>query len=381
MKKKRIGFISDTLPLDKRVWSGTKFKIYDQIRKCDVEVIWIPAKFNLLTKLYKFCLFLITAVLRKKFSFVHTSFVAKQLSISIDKSLLESVDLVFVASGSQYLFKLETTKPIVYLTDATFSSLYNYYDAVSNFLPFNVKQGNLIEQVALNKAWKIIASSDWCKASIENDYGINSNKVHVIEFGANVNDKDINNNISISPNKSNNFLNILFLAVEWERKGGEIAVDCVKQLNERGIPTKLYIVGMDAPLQHKNKSYIHSIGFLNKNKKDDYSKFIEIIKQIDLLLLPTKAECAGIAFCEASAYGIPIFTYDTGGIPNYVENDINGFRLPLSCTSSDFALKIRQVIEDNKLSTLKDGCKKLYNDKINWNRWRFAFEQEILNKI
>lgn len=379
--KKRIGFISDTTPLDKRVWSGTKFKIYEQISKCDVEVIWIPAKSNLLIKIYKCYLFIITKILRKKFSIAHTSFVAEQLSVSIDKSLLESVDLIFVASGSQYLFKLETTKPIVYLTDATFASLYNYYDAVSNFLPFNVKQGNLIEQVALNKAWKIIVGSDWCKASIENDYRICRDKVHVIEFGANVNDKDINKNISIPQNRSNNFLNILFLAVEWERKGGEIAVGCVKRLNELGIPAKLYIVGMDTPIQHKNKFFVESIGFLNKNNNNEYYQFLEIIKQTDLLLLPTKAECAGIAFCEASAYGIPIFTYDTGGIPNYVENNINGYRLPLSCTSNDFALKIKKVIEDNKLPSLKDGCKKLYNNKINWNRWRNTFENEILNKI
>ena len=49
----------------------------------------------------------------------------------------------------------------------------------------------------------------------------------------------------------------------------------------------------------------------------------------DILLLPTQAECAGIVFVEASAYSMPIFTHDTGGISNYVINGINGYRLPL----------------------------------------------------
>lgn len=33
-----------------------------------------------------------------------------------------------------------------------------------------------------------------------------------------------------------------------------------------------------------------------------------------LLLLPTRAECAGIVFNEASAYGVPILLTDTGGV-------------------------------------------------------------------
>ena len=382
MKKKKIGFISDNMPWDKRTWSGTKSKIYEQITKCNVEVIWIPVKFSFTTHIYKICLFLITRLLKKRYSIIHTTFVAKQLSRSIDKSLLESVDLIFAVSGSQYLYQLETTKPIIYLADATFTLLYNYYDKVSNFLPFNVKQGNLIELTALNKASKIIASSDWCKASIENDYGISPNKVHVIEFGANVDEKDIKNNIITPKKESNNMLNILFLAVEWKRKGGEIAIDCVKRLNnEMKIPTKVYIVGTDVPIHHKNESFIESIGFLNKNKENEYYQFIKIIKQCDILLIPTKAECAGIAFCEASAYKLPIFTYDTGGIPNYVENGINGYRLPLSCTGEDFAQKIKTVVEQNKLPSLKDGCNHLYNSKLNWDHWRLIFEETFLNKI
>lgn len=46
---------------------------------------------------------------------------------------------------------------------------------------------------------------------------------------------------------------------------------------------------------------------------------------MNFLLLPTIAECAGIVFAEASGYGIPSITYDTGGVGTYVIDGINGF--------------------------------------------------------
>lgn len=52
-------------------------------------------------------------------------------------------------------------------------------------------------------------------------------------------------------------------------------------------------------------------GFLNKNKNSDNSKIIEMMREIDILLLPTLAECSAIAFSEASGFGIPIFSHIT----------------------------------------------------------------------
>lgn len=39
-------------------------------------------------------------------------------------------------------------------------------------------------------------------------------------------------------------LRILFSGVDWERKGGEIAVDTVMQLNAAGIRATLYVAGI-----------------------------------------------------------------------------------------------------------------------------------------
>jgi glycosyltransferase involved in cell wall biosynthesis len=200
--------------------------------------------------------------------------------------------------------------------------------------------------------------------------------VKVIEFGANVKEEDIFQPVSYSPEQT---LQVLFLGVDWDRKGGDVAVDCVTHLNEIGIPAILHVVGTNSPKRHQDKSFINDFGFLRKNNPQEYDRFISIVRNSNLLLLPTRAECSAIAFCEASAYGIPVFTYDTGGIPNYVINGVNGYRLPLSASGADFATKIRSVIDNGELPVLSEGCRKIYHERLNWRHWRSEFE-DILKK-
>lgn len=370
MKKIIIGYLSDTDPEDRRPWSGTKNKLYEQVKACATEVVWVKITYDWLTVIFRLFLLLLAKVCRKRYSSIHTIFVADRLSQSINKKDLDKVDVLFVPSGSQYLYALKTGKPIIYLADATFKSIYNYYPLFDNFFSFNIRQGNIVEKVALDKAWRIIVSSEWCKNSMVRDYGIDPSAIRVIEFGANVDEKDIER-MSYRRNRQN--LNLLFLGVEWERKGGDIVVECFLELRKKGIDVDLFIVGLDLPQKYTSIENIHSIGFLNKNIPAEYDHFLEIIEQSDILLLPTRAECAGIAFCEASAYGLPVFTYDTGGIPNYVENGINGYRLPLSANGKDFACKIKEVIDSNEFGNLSDGGRKMYKEKLNWQTWQKSF--------
>ena len=77
--------------------------------------------------------------------------------------------------------------------------------------------------------------------------------------------------------------------------------------------------------------------------------------------------------CEASGYGIPIFTYDTGGLSNYVINGVNGFRLNTNSNGEDFAKCIYNSIEERKLGVLSEGGLRLYKERLNWD----VFSQRV----
>ena len=82
---------------------------------------------------------------------------------------------------------------------------------------------------------------------------------------------------------------------------------------------------------------------------------VSIIQQSHCLLISTKAECSAIAFSESSVNGLPIFTYNTGGVSNFVENGKNGYMLPLGSSGQKFGKKLANAFN---LENLKK-CLKL----------------------
>jgi glycosyltransferase involved in cell wall biosynthesis len=362
MRKIKIGFLASNNPQDKKAWSGLIYQFYKNLSE-EYEIVWIPVKRSFWGQRYMKIIKIRGKISGKSFT-PHFTYPARQMAKKVNQKLLDSVDLIFAPAASSCVAYLKTNKPIIYLSDTAFSLMINYY--YFNLSNFNIREGNKIEQLAASRSTHIIVSSDWAKKAYVEYYSVSEEKVSVIEFGANIDRIELVNN---TDNKTGRSLNILFLGVEWERKGGDVAVECVKILNESGIKAYLYIVGTDTPHEYSGLDFIQSIGFLNKNKDSEYRQLKEIISKSDVLLLPTGAECAGVAFSEASAYKLPVFTYDTGGIANYVVNGKNGYRLPLSATSNDFACKIKECMEQNELPALRKGCEDIYNKKLNWNVW------------
>jgi glycosyltransferase involved in cell wall biosynthesis len=113
---------------------------------------------------------------------------------------------------------------------------------------------------------------------------------------------------------------------------------------------------------------------MNKNIHDQYEKYISILKKSHIFLLPTKAECSAIVFCEASAFGIPILTYLTGGLDDYVVDGVNGYKLHLGASSMEFADTIQHCIENNELVKLSSGGKRLYAERLSWKAWSQRFK-------
>ena len=109
-------------------------------------------------------------------------------------------------------------------------------------------------------------------------------------------------------------------------------------------------------------------GFLRKDKAEEKTKLDMLRTIADFFILPTRAECSAIAFCEASAYGIPIITYDTGGVGDYVIQGYNGFRLPLEKDGTAFAEKILECSRNPELlKKLKVNARKMYEECLNWD--------------
>ena len=98
----------------------------------------------------------------------------------------QSVDLIVVPAGATEIAFLETGIPIVLVEDATWSQLIGYYPEYSSLMRRSIYEKNIIQELALKKASAVIYSSSWAARSAIEDYGADPRKIHVVPFGANL---------------------------------------------------------------------------------------------------------------------------------------------------------------------------------------------------
>jgi len=364
----KVGIVSAYNPhTDKKAHSGILAKINEAIENADCETVWIKnspsLRYNFLGKIAKLC----NLLFKKNISIDRTYLGSYLQASTIDKKIIDQVDYIMVIHHFYIAYWLKTKKPIIYHSDATFEIIDEYY--IHNLWDWNKRQAESIELEALKNASLHLSSSNWRNDSVINHYKINPSKCRVLEYGPCL---DIANTTKIKEKGS--VLQLLFFGVEWSRKGGDIAVETCRLLNEMGVNAVLTIVGIkQLPEFCIGKDYINFIGYLNKNEEKQYKKLQSILTTTDILLLPTKAECSAIVYCESAAYGIPVITYETGGVSNYVINNVNGYRLPLESGPTEFAEKIKEMIKGNNLERLSEGGLEIASSKLNWTNWTEEF--------
>ncbi len=371
----KIGLIGAFDPKDKRASSGTIYSMVKALESLNFTIVWVPVKETILYWLYEKIIRLCNKLIGKSIMVSHTPIGAYLLSKSISSQKIDDCDILFAPFSSSSLYALKTNKKIVYLSDATFRVMVDYY---FNPMPsFSVRYGDKVERRAMEKSAVAVFSSDWAKNSAINDYKQPQEKIKVVEFGANISD-DVLTYERQNYNDYENGLNILFSGVDWERKGGDIAIEAVKWLNENHVKATLYIVGIkNLRDDYASLSYVVNCGFLNKNNKEEYERLVNLMKNMHCLLLPTVAECSAIAFCEACAYGMPVFTHDTGGVKNYITNSYNGYTLPLGSTGEDFGKVIKTSLKSGLFPTMSENCRNVYENTLNWSKWALKMKSII----
>jgi len=375
----RIALVSAADPQDRRTWSGVTFFMARALDKHVGRVDYlgplsIPGQ-KLKNKL---------AEMTYKISGIRTyptrtRGAAKYFSKQICRKLSDSqYDLIFAPAASVEILLLETDLPIIYVSDATFSLMLEVYPIFSSMTKKAIKEEDFFERSAINNASLMLYPSQWAARSAVRDYGASEDKVKVIPFGANLDSEPSSE--SVLGKVINGAVKILFLAKEWERKGGAIAFDTLTALLEMGVNAELTICGIIPPagFDHPN---MNVIPYLDKNVEADRKRFEQTLIESHLFLLPTRTECYGIVFCEANAYGLPVFTTNVGGIPTIVKDGENGYLLPIEANGKGFADIIAKVVMDQSgYTALNHGARNRYEKVLNWDAWGIEVRKAIETK-
>lgn len=285
-------------------------------------------------------------------------------------------DLVFVIGIDNIAAHLDLDIPIVYHSDATFAVMRDYYPGFSSLTNRSAALGDECAKRIIQRAKLKIYPSDWSAQSAINDYNAPPDTVITIPYGANIASPPTRH--EATSDKPRDCCHLLMIGGNWHRKGGDIAVQTAEELDRRGVPCELSVIGQ-CPVEHP---LVNAIGFLNKNSSKEYKQYLELWSRAHFFILPTIAECFGMVFAEAAAWGVPSISTDTGGIPSAIENNRTGVLLPIGASPENYADTIEQIWNDkNAYRAMVTNTRDRYESTLNWSAWGEKAEEFIRTHI
>lgn len=267
-----------------------------------------------------------------------------------EKLAREDYDLI-LSPGSLPISYLDVSKPIIFWTDATYDCLVDFYPDWKNLSKLSISNGNKAEQLAINKASMIFYTSEWARQNALTVYKADPARVKEIASGSNMAGKfsiaEVENLSHVR--RSSPKVNLLFVGVDWNRKGGDLAVDTCEALIIAGIDATLTVIGCRLPSKYENLPYISSFPFISKNTQEGIEKLTRQFERATFFLLPTLAECFAVVFAEASSFGLPVITTNVGGNTSAVLDGETGYCLPLEDFPRQAARKITDLLASEEM--------------------------------
>ena len=301
--------------------------------------------------------------------------VSQNYARQIEKKLIASnADIALCPQNIVPIAYLNCKQPLVLWTDATMSSLINFYRHMENLCDENIKNIYKMEAAALNRCQLIMYTSDWAAQTAIQTYNIDASKVKVIPWGANFECNrtfdDIQNLIKLKESRP---CKLLFIGVDWVRKGGNTALKVAKELNQNGLETELMVVGCKPKISEPLPDFVKVTEFIDKSQPQGIEQLSKLFAEAHFLILPTQADCTPHVFAEANSFGVPSLATNVGGIPTIIQDSLNGKTFSLDASTYEYCNYVQSLMANySGYQELALSSFQQYQTRLNW---KVAVEQ------
>jgi len=288
----------------------------------------------------------------------------------------EDVDIILSPSTIP-VSELQCKQPIITWTDASFALLDGYYGgAFSRVAPSTRKAAYIQERAALDRAAAAIYSSEWAADGTARLYSVPRRKMAVIPSGPYLEVVHTRQDTQgwIERRLTSPRLRLLFVGVDWARKGGPIALETTRLLNDSDVPAELVVVGCE-PAEARASPYVDIKGFVKKSEGGGMRLMQEVFTSCHMLILPTLADANPNVIAEASAFGLPTVARDTGGVSTSLRDGINGMLMAKSASPHEYAERIRDAWADRpRYAETAHDSYSYYQRELSWQAAIEKFE-------
>lgn len=210
-----------------------------------------------------------------------------------------------------------------------------------------------LEESAYRNARMIFTMSGNISRSLVEQYGCSPQKVECVYAGSNVSATD-GENIDGSRFAAKR---ILFVGVDWQRKGGPVLLDAFRALRRSHPDATLTIVGCSPDI---NEPGVRIVGRIALDEVAEY------YRSASIFCLPTLHEPFGLVLLEAFSYGLPIVATQLGAIAEIVSDGRSGY-LVAPQSAGELADRLDRLLNDpTRCSEFGSFGRRWVNERYSW---------------
>jgi glycosyltransferase involved in cell wall biosynthesis len=215
-------------------------------------------------------------------------------------------------------------QPIVIWTDTVWINVVDFYPEYSSNVTCTETLRDAVAQRASGAFARVLAIywSNWAAQSAIRYYGLDPSKVRVVPPGPAFDDKDavgLDDAKHLVRARGRDRCRLLFVGIDWVRKGGDTALEVAKLFNASGLATtELVVVGCEPQVDEPLPKFVRVIGHLSRSSEEGAAKLKQLYETSHFLIVPTRGEAFGLVFAEANAFALPSLATNVGGISEIV---------------------------------------------------------------
>ena len=223
-----------------------------------------------------------------------------------------------------------------------------------------------LERELFRKATAIFTMSDFCAQSLIDDYGCAPEAVVCVNSGTNV--------PAPAPIGEDRYAarRILFVGVDWRRKGGPELLDAFRQLRAWGVPATLTVVGCSPRISVPG---CEVVGRVSPQALPRY------FARASVFCMPSRREPSATAYAEASLYGLPVVATRIGGTPERVLQGTTGYLVQPGDTMG-LARALQRLLDNpERCRRMGEEARRHIERAFTWERTVSIMKDRILDVI
>jgi len=169
-----------------------------------------------------------------------------------------------------------------------------------------------LERSIYRNAALIFTMSSHVSRSLVEHYGCEPGKIECVSIGSNVaspNEHELSDARYASRR-------VLFVGVDWERKGGPLLVEAFRKVLDLVPDARLTIVGCNPTVDVPNCEV------LGRLPLDEVGANY---RRAAVFCMPTRNEPFGVVFLEAFEHRLPVIATNIGAVPDIVQDGVSGY--------------------------------------------------------